>query len=129
MDIFARAVMISFNLTQPIPSLNVTLKEHWAVKKKRRDSYEETLKWLYVQGEKATKEYLRASIKKRVRIHSQRARKLDYDNLVGGAKTLIDALKRAGMIVDDSPEWLEVTYTQATGKPYHTLITFEELPH
>lgn len=116
--------MISFNLTQPIPSLNVTLKEHWAVKKKRRDSYEETLKWLYVQGTQETKDYLCSRIKKRIRIHSQRVRKLDHDNLVGGAKTLIDALKRANMIVDDSPEWLEVEYTQATGKPYYTEITF-----
>ena len=37
---------------------------------------------------------------------------LDYDNLVGGAKPLIDALCNSGAIWDDDPKHLDVTVKQ-----------------
>ena len=39
-------------------------------------------------------------------------RLLDYDNLVGGAKPLVDALQRCGLVWDDSPRYCRVTYSQ-----------------
>jgi Holliday junction resolvase RusA-like endonuclease len=45
-------------------------------------------------------------------ITSYRKRLLDLDNLVGGAKPLIDALCDMGLIVDDSPDWLDLEVKQ-----------------
>jgi hypothetical protein len=42
---------------------------------------------------------------------------LDYGNLVGGAKPLVDALVHEGVLYDDSPTYLADTYLQAEGKP------------
>jgi hypothetical protein len=39
-------------------------------------------------------------------------RLLDDDNLRGGAKPLIDCLKEAGLLHDDSPEWLTLDVKQ-----------------
>jgi Holliday junction resolvase RusA-like endonuclease len=49
--------------------------------------------------------------KRRVRV-TRFGRQLDYDNLVGGCKPLVDALVRAGLIVDDSPDHVAVEYCQ-----------------
>ena len=37
---------------------------------------------------------------------------LDRDNMIGGCKSLIDAIRKVGLIVDDSPKWLDVTFLQ-----------------
>lgn len=50
---------------------------------------------------------------KAVKIISYRSRFLDeQDNLRYGVKALMDALKWAELIVDDSPEWCKVTVEQ-----------------
>jgi hypothetical protein len=36
----------------------------------------------------------------------------DADNLAGGCKNLLDGLSKAGLIPDDSPEYVSVTYEQ-----------------
>lgn len=55
----------------------------------------------------------------RVKIARYSAGTLDWDNLVGGCKPLLDALKSARLIVDDSPKWVAVTYAQFTALPKH----------
>lgn len=50
--------------------------------------------------------------KKKVKIVSHRSRLLDKDNLYGGAKATIDALKNHGLIKDDSPKWITLKITQ-----------------
>ena len=40
------------------------------------------------------------------------SRLLDYDNLVGGNKKLVDCLKQKKLIWDDRPEYLIVEYRQ-----------------
>lgn len=49
----------------------------------------------------------------------------DHDNIVGGAKQLIDALVAEGFLVDDSPAHLQATYRQHVGKPYRTEVRIE----
>jgi hypothetical protein len=51
-----------------------------------------------------------------VRITRQATRLLDADNLAGGCKPLIDQLRYAGLIPDDSPEQVEITFTQTKVK-------------
>lgn len=39
-------------------------------------------------------------------------RAYDYVNLVGGCKPLVDAIKRAGFLRDDTPKWVDDCYLQ-----------------
>ena len=50
--------------------------------------------------------------KRRLKITRYSTRLLDYGNLVGGCKPLLDAIKLSGLIVDDSPKWIEDKYFQ-----------------
>jgi hypothetical protein len=47
-----------------------------------------------------------------VRIERHASRLLDADNFAGGCKPLIDQLRYHGLISDDDPASLEVTYSQ-----------------
>lgn len=47
-----------------------------------------------------------------VEVHRYSNRKLDHDNFVGGCKYLLDALVKAGVLADDSPQWVTVDYRQ-----------------
>ena len=119
--------MIKLRIAEPIPSLNVTLKEHWAVKRKRKKIYEQQIvlalleKYSFKERQEAQKRVPRT-----IAIHSKRTRALDLDNIYGGGKSLIDALRSCKLLVEDTKEWmLELTYTQETGRPYFTEITIE----
>lgn len=48
----------------------------------------------------------------RVRIVSRRRRLLDPDNLAGGSKYLIDGLRYAGLLKDDSPDYISLIVEQ-----------------
>lgn len=48
----------------------------------------------------------------KVRVTSFRCRLLDIDNLAGGSKFLIDALRYQGFIRDDSPDAIELSFAQ-----------------
>ncbi len=52
---------------------------------------------------------------------------LDKDNLVGGAKPLIDAATRQGLLRDDTSEWLEGVYLQAISKDERVEINVVDL--
>jgi hypothetical protein len=74
------------------------------------------------------------------RLMGKGQRPFDYDNLVAGAKPVVDAMKPpanrrgrrtdgASLIVDDGPAYVRVTYEQersADGRP-GTLITVEDV--
>jgi hypothetical protein len=47
-----------------------------------------------------------------LRIVRKATRLLDADNLAGGCKPLIDQVRYAGLIPDDSPDKVEITFTQ-----------------
>lgn len=72
----------------------------------------------------------RATGRRRVTItrrFSGRQREWDPDNLVAGTKVLRDALKRAGVIVDDSRQWLECHSLQERADRSETVVLVEEL--
>lgn len=50
--------------------------------------------------------------KRVLKIVSIRKKLLDYDNLVGGSKIIIDALRKMGWMVDDNDQWLAREYIQ-----------------
>lgn len=118
--------MIELTIKEPVPSLNKTLKEHWGNKTKRKKVYKKQLVLELLQhypSKKRQKAIQR--VHRTVTVHSQRMRKLDKDNLYGGGKSLIDVLSDLELIVDDTEQWLDLKYTQATGKPYFTRITIK----
>lgn len=60
----------------------------------------------------------------RIHIHSIRKRLTDADGV--SAKAAIDGLVKAGVLEDDSPEFVqEVSYSQEKGKEEKTIITLE----
>jgi Holliday junction resolvase RusA-like endonuclease len=111
--------IVTIELPQPTPSLNQTRGEHWGRKTRRRNSYQRFLTMTTRQAHKS------GPARRLVTITRFGPRELDTDNLIGGAKTLLDAMKRAGLIWDDSPEYVEVIYQQqrSSRKEARTVIT------
>lgn len=55
---------------------------------------------------------LKEKRKVKMRITRYGSRLLDRDNMIGGTKSILDAIRRTGMIVDDSPKWVHIEYAQ-----------------
>ena len=104
-------------------SINRTHGTHWSIQRKER---EEWARWLGVARDKPPK----AVGRRRLLIHRFSCSDgLDRDNLYGSYKQLIDAIKAAGLIVDDSDEWLDliiVNERAETRADAHTLIVLGE---
>lgn len=96
--------MIIIILDKPILSRNKTEGRHWSVKNRYTQEWE----WLIKSKGKLPK----AKGKMNLQITSFRKKKLDYDNLVGGCKGLIDAIKRLGGILNDSPDLVTLKIDQ-----------------
>ena len=119
--------MITINIEGfEVPSQNVTMRQHWAKTAKMNTRLLMTIKCMIKESHKVSADH---PIKRRVKIIAYRKRFIsDHSNLVGGCKGLIDAIKRAGLLVDDSDQWMRAEYWQSkasespTGKPY-TIIT------
>lgn len=72
-----------------------------------------------------------AVCRRRVSIERHGSRALDRDNLFGGCKILLDALRAAGgLLIDDSPKWLELDVINVKSKRVdaHTVVIVEDLP-
>ena len=89
-----------------IRSQNEFTGRHW--KKKHQDTKE----WEWSIRAATSRPLPIAAGKMKVKITSMRRYLLDVGNLIGGAKGLIDALVRLGVIKDDSPKWAHITYEQ-----------------
>ena len=96
------------------PSLNITSREHRYSrdKKKRKTDYLWELK-AQMLNHKIRKANVGESFS--IRIEQYRNKLLDYDNLVGGAKQLLDCLHDTAImfIWDDDPDYLtKIEYHQ-----------------
>jgi hypothetical protein len=80
---------------------------HWAEKKRLRHGFWNALAALTdVDNRMGGPEKMRVQIT--VHSHGARVRRLDPDNLWGGCKPLIDAMRDVGLIKNDSPKWLDL---------------------
>ena len=82
--------------------------------RKVRDDYERMIRAAIVAHKVMLAVGPRAA-KRRVtltRFYTGREREFDRANWVGGAKPILDALVRCGLLVDDSPRWLDDYYHQ-----------------
>lgn len=57
------------------------------------------------------------------RIYCSPKREMDFANVVGGAKPLIDSLRDCSIIEDDSPKYFECEYRQEKGDRNVTILT------
>lgn len=113
---------MNFLLVLPVilPSLNKQLRSHWAVRKRLKDNAAWHLR--AVMGRKSI-EHRDRFANVRITVYSNapklaggRARMLDTDNLIGGQKPLVDAMKQAGLLKDDSPKWAAIEYVECRDK-------------
>ena len=91
------------------PSLNEVNGWHWA--KKHKWTKQIGLLVRLTRARRAEVAWVRER-RMQVTITRYGSRELDDDNFRGGCKGLIDALVREGVILDDSPRWVTVTYVQ-----------------
>jgi len=105
-----------FTLEHEVASLNARIANVGASRwryAKERDAWS----WL-VRAARLKHRIAAATGRRRLtltRIYAGRQRELDRDNLAGGAKPLVDAIVREGLLVDDTGAWLELHHAQEHG--------------
>lgn len=103
-------------------SINRTHGSHWSIARRERDEWS---RWLEVSIDKPPK----AESKRSLLIERWACSNgLDRDNLYGSYKQLIDAIRGAGIIVDDSDKWLDLqcVNVKSTRKDQKTVIIISE---
>lgn len=110
--------MFRTEIPMATPSLNKVKRMHFHAYRKLREQYENILRSRMTDIDVAYG-------LRRVDIIRFGSRELDHDNLVGGCKPLVDALKRCGLIVDDSPRHVRINYEQRKSprKEARTVVT------
>jgi hypothetical protein len=99
-DIFVRIEVVS---------LNRYLQWHWRKRHTWRKQVHRQVSLALMVGQVLVE---RATTPKRVRLTRYCARKYDFENYTGGCKPVLDSLKECGLIVDDSPAWVQTEYVQ-----------------
>jgi len=98
-----------------IKSRNVLDRLHWAKKRRLKQEYA-----LLIRNQMKLKKHYSNPVQEptffTLEIVSYRKRLLDYDNLVGGVKQLLDAMIDEQFIYDDSPKWLDLRVKQVLNK-------------
>lgn len=114
----------SMLVEEQTPSLNKMLRMNQREKKKLSDRYVQWIMLLRTNGRLS-----RATTWRRVlitRSYTSQRYKLDQDNLAGGAKLLVDALVRQGLIIDDRPKYADLHYQQKHSDACWTEIALYE---
>lgn len=102
-----------------VESRNVLDRQHWAVKRKSKGIW-----GLFIRNQMKLRGIEKAKCKKyKICILSYRKKKLDPDNLVGGVKSLLDAMIEEEFIFDDSSEYIDLHVEQHISNTYLTIIT------
>ena len=126
---------LAFVLPLALPSLNVSLREHWGERQRvQTNLHKEIMAAIGGPAHYPRPPFERA----RITVVRVGVGQLDPDNLAASTKNLIDCLKARspknplglGIIVDDTPARLELVTTQTRavdGYP-QTLVRIEELP-
>lgn len=107
------------------PSLNQLIRSHWSKRRALRIHYAWTIQAALIESGQDISNF--KNQKQLIKITSYRKIKLDEDNLIGGAKPLIDALKDVNLIKDDSPDYVKIEYYQIIDKTPKTIIEITNL--
>lgn len=100
--------MIRLILPYEVPSQNVTMRTHWrSLNSQNKRLLHQIMVCVLSQAHPV------ADGPRTVRVMAYRVQRIkDHANLIGGAKGLIDCLKRARLIVDDCDSLMVATYEQ-----------------
>ena len=105
---------VQFTIPTATPSLNVWQRMHWGARKRLKAVFFEHCHAARVTSgaDINTDQPVKVTI---TRYSGKRGRPvaLDDDNLRGGCKGLVDGIVKAGLAVDDSPDWMTVEYVDA----------------
>lgn len=110
------------------PSLNEWQRCHWKVRQDVKNDFTSAA-IASLRSQFKGKEY-EATGKRWIVVQRVGKKLLDTDNLYGGVKPLLDALKDLRVILDDNPDCLDLTVTQrqalAREKTF-TVVSVEDL--
>lgn len=115
-----------FELPKRISSQNKTTYSHWKI------HYRDKQDWMRLVGTILSPCHglrLEQSCWSLTRLYGGREKEMDFANLVGGAKPLIDCLTEYEVIVDDAPTYFTCRYSQERGGHSMTILTLEGLSH
>lgn len=102
--------MITLEIPRVPPSPNNLLGSHWRYRAKNSELWRtEIAVAVHQAGGPPAKPYPRA----KVTIDRRSRGELDPDNLVGSVKPVLDGLRYARVLVDDTPKHLELVVTQS----------------
>lgn len=119
--------------TQPVQSLNTIIqwkanRQSWRYAKERETWRRLFAGWMLVDRIPVATGRRRLTI---VRVYAGRQRAFDRDNLHGGVKPLMDALKpkgeREGLLTDDDDAGVDLIVRQERGEASGTRITIEDI--
>ena len=105
-----------------IYSRNLIDKKHWSVKQKMKGQYQLLIRNQMRRG--GRRQVLDHQVIDKLIIVAHLNRLYDIDNVVGGAKQLIDALHIEKFIWDDSPKYvgeIEIKQEKVKVDPYTTI--------
>jgi Holliday junction resolvase RusA-like endonuclease len=119
--------MIKLEIPRIPHTPNTILRAHWRHQRRNQKLWDQEV-WVALAqtGQKPLMPYARA----RVVIDRRSRGRLDPDNLVGSMKPVIDALRHACVIENDTADHIELVVTQSPTRrrPPRTLIEIQPLP-
>lgn len=86
----------------PCPSQNTRERKHWS------QNHSEKTDWYFATASERNRlDIPKATGKRRLTIEVHGPRTLDEANILGGTKGIVDNLVGMGLLVDDTPSWIE----------------------
>lgn len=128
---------ISVHIPLEVQSQNVTDRIHWRVRHRTKEMWTNQIRYMLGKQQGFAGPLTKPERKMAVTITAYRSRRItDHANLVGGCKMVVDAIRDAGLIKDDSDKWACIAYVQELASvsphPYlkrpSTIICVEEFP-
>jgi len=117
---------VQFRFTRLVESQNATTYSHW---NKHHSDKKDWLSRVQLQMAAYRGFNFEFSRWHMERVYAGRRREMDYANMVGGAKPLVDCLTLAQVIRDDAPKHFMCEYSQRRGDVSETILTLLEVVH
>jgi hypothetical protein len=117
----------SLRIDRATPSQNTREGQHWAKRHREKCAW-----WWSIRAARGFLAIPRATGRRRLTIERHaRTRPQDEANVHGGCKGLVDDLVELGLLVDDSPAWIEHGTPRhvplVKGERAFTILIFEDL--
>ena len=115
--------MIDLAIPEATPTLNALTRAHWTKYRQVRQHWS----MLVMVAKSQAKAFTRATEPVDVTVIRYGKQPLDTDNLFGGCKVLIDALKDHGLITDDNPKSLTLHVSQKIDRYPRTQVSIRSI--